>query len=190
MADDTTQQQQETTEEVGTQRSLNTAATPGATSAPAATAAGETKAETLTLTQDALDRIIDERLNRQRAQFKKAQDEDKAKAEALRLAEQGEFKTLADQRAARIAELESELTTRETDALRAKVAARHKLPEHWIGRIQGGTEADMDADAAALAKDMAPPRAPAAESGPSRPVSGQAAVEAASRELRSRYGSF
>jgi hypothetical protein len=185
MADETTQTTQETAEGAGQKTGANTEAN----AAPEGDKTGEKKAETLTLTQDALDRIIDERLNRQRAQLQKRQDEEKQKAEALRLAEQGEFKALADQRAARILELETELSTREQNAIRATVAARHKLPEHWIPRIQGTTEAEMDADAAKLAQDMAPPRAPATESGAARPLTDAQSREKAAAELRRRYAS-
>lgn len=59
-----------------------------------------------TFTQAELEAIVKDRLDR--AQRKAAEQADKARqdAEAKALAEQGEFKTLAEQRAARIAELE------------------------------------------------------------------------------------
>jgi len=173
---DTTLDQQATADDAGTK--------------PAGTEAnGKPEADNGALTvtpalQAHIDRIVEDRLSRQRAQFKKQEEEQRAKAQAERLAEQGEFKLLAEQRAARIAELEGELTTRELNTMRATVAARHKLPEHWISRLVGTSEAELDEDAARIAKDIAPPRAPAAEGGEHPRISTKQSVEKRVAELR------
>lgn len=175
MSDETTQDQQKTADDAGQK--------------PAGTEDKSTQetAEQIAFTpaqQAHIDRVIEDRLARQRAQFKKQEDEQKAKAEALRLAEQGEFKMLADQRAARIAELENDLKAREVNTLRATIAARHKLPEHWIVRLVGETEAEIDTDAARIAKDLAPPKAPNAEGGERPQLNKAQARERAIEEMK------
>ncbi len=135
----------------------------------ASAAAASEEAVTFSPAQQALmERVIEERLTRQRSQFEKQKKDAEAKAEALRLAEQGEFKMLADQRLQRITELENEIRDREINTLRATVAARHRLPEHWIPRLVGETETELDADAARIARDLAPPKAPNTEGGEKR----------------------
>lgn len=185
MADITTQQAANTSENDG----KNAAAATEAQSAPAAETAGEQIAFT-PAQQAHIDRVIEDRLARQRTQHQKAQADEKARLEAQRLAEQGEFKALADQRAARIAELESELKTREVNTLRATVAARHKLPEHWITRLVGDTEAEIDADAARIAKDLAPPKAPNSEGGEQRGAVSKADARAKAIEEAKRSGRY
>lgn len=144
----------------------------------------ETNGElTFTPAQQAhLDRVIEERLSRQRAQFKKQEEDAKQKAEQQRMAEQGEFKALADQRQLRILELESDLKNRELNTLRATIAARHRLPEHWIPRLVGETEQAIDEDAARLAQDLAPPKAPNAEGGERQTMTKQQSMERARQE--------
>jgi hypothetical protein len=143
----------------------------------------ETAEITFTAAQQAhLDRVIEDRLARQRTQFDKKQKDAADAAEQKRLVEQGEFKALADQRQMRILELEADLKSREVNTLKATVATRHKLPEHWIGRLVGETEAELDADAARIAKDLAPPKAPNAEGG-ERP-SGTSKADARARALQ------
>ena len=60
-----------------------------------------------TFTQADLDRIVNERLERERRRNDEAQERTRREAEEARLAEQNEFRTLAEQRAERIVELES-----------------------------------------------------------------------------------
>ena len=184
MAEDVTQTQQETGETPG----QNIAAPAEANTPPEGVKAGDKSAQTLTLTQDALDRIIDERLVRQRAQLQKTRDVDAAKAEALRLAEAGEFKTLADQRQLRIAELERDLVSRDTDVLRGRIAAAKRLDPDLLPFVTASTEDDITAQVETLVKKMAPPRAPATESGPARPVTDAQTRQQAVDEYRRRYG--
>jgi hypothetical protein len=74
-----------------------------------------------TFTQADLDRIVNERLERERRRAEEAQERVRREAEEARLAEQNEFRTLAEQRAERIVELEAqsaqvETLTQERDA--------------------------------------------------------------------------
>jgi uncharacterized protein DUF4355 len=98
-----------------------------------------------TFTQADLDRIVRERL----AEARKRADKD---AEDRKLAEQGEFQKLLEQEKARAADLEQQLKQRDHDALKARVAAKHKLPAELAERLRGETEEDLDKDAQALAK--------------------------------------
>jgi len=86
-----------------------------------------------TFSQADVDRIVAERLAR--AQQKAQADADKARQEAEQraLAEQGEYKTLAEQRAAKLAELEPKAgqVERYERALKAQVDhLRKDLPDH------------------------------------------------------------
>lgn len=65
-------------------------------------------------TQADLDRLIDERLKREREKSAKAAEKAKADAEAKALEEGNQFKELADKRAAKIAELEAQASEMET----------------------------------------------------------------------------
>lgn len=109
-------------------------------------------------TQADLDRIVGERLARERAKFA-GYDDYKAKAEKYDAAQQADMTELqraqaaldevkADRDAARI-----ELTVAQHDALRARVAAAKGVPAH---RISGDTEDELNADADAyLAEGVA-----------------------------------
>lgn len=95
-------------------------------------------------TQADLDRAIDERLKREREKAERDRAKATQEAEERAAAEKGEFKTLAEQRQARITELETERknVATERDDLKAKVeryetaltaqltAARKDLPKH------------------------------------------------------------
>ena len=121
-------------------------------------------------TQAELDAIVKDRLDR--AQRKAAADQEKAKAdaEARALAEQGEFKTLAEQRQQRIAELENaheqaRATEKERDRYKAALAShvqalRTELPAHLTALLDKLDPVDqlewMSANHAELTRPTAP----------------------------------
>lgn len=98
-----------------------------------------------TFTQEELDRIVGERIGRERAKYADYNDLKTAaqKLEELEAANQSDlekvtaerdtFKTQAEQAAA--------------ENLRLKVAAAKKLPAELIDRLKGGTQEEMEADA-------------------------------------------
>jgi hypothetical protein len=97
--------------------------TPPATSPDPTTATPGTER---TFTQAELDRIVNERLERERRRAEEAQERVRREADEARLAEQNEFRTLAEQRAERIVELEAatgqvETLTQERDEALAVV---------------------------------------------------------------------
>ncbi|MCG7345317.1 DUF4355 domain-containing protein [Sporosarcina sp. ACRSL] len=69
-----------------------------------------------TYTQADIDRIVGERLAREKAKADKAVEEAKAEAERKRLEEESEFKTLYEQSQARIAEIEAQAKAAELAA--------------------------------------------------------------------------
>lgn len=135
------------------------------------------KAEEKTFTQADIDRIVKERLDRaEKLSAEKLQKEQEA-AEQKRLQEQGEFKTLAEKEKARADQLEAQLKQRDYDALRAKVAADHKLPPAMAARLIGDDEAALAADATELAKTLVP-ATPVPGAGPSPRPSAPAGTQA------------
>ncbi len=85
---------------------------------------------------------------------------DKADLE-LKLKEQGEFKTLADNLAAEkeglqqeIAARDAEIAKRDHEALCLKVATAHGLSSELAARLTGQTEDELNADAALLKKSI------------------------------------
>lgn len=89
----------------------------------------------------------------------------KAEAEAARAKEQGDYRALYEAAEAKAAELEGQLKSRDFEAMRAKVAAKHGLPAELAARLSGADESDLEADAKALAKLIGPRPAPDTEAG-------------------------
>lgn len=110
-----------------------------------------------------LEQIVKDRLERQqRALTAKAEADAKAAREAEQAA-QGQYKDVADQRAARIAELEAQTATLQRQIWIAQHGA--DLPAALAARVTGTTEAEIQADCAELRKLLAPPPAPKTEAG-------------------------
>ena len=89
----------------------------------------------------------------------------KRKADETKAKEQGEWEKLAKQREDELNAAKAELATRDHNALKTKAAAKHRLPDELAERLAGETEADLDADAAKLAKLLEPRKAPDTEAG-------------------------
>lgn len=108
--------------------------------------------ETKTLTQADIDKIVQERVARERAKYA---DYDDLKAKAEKLAEFEEAqKSEADKLKDRIAELEP--TAKEASRLR--VALEKGLTVAQAKRLVGETEEDLAADADQLLEDLGEPR--------------------------------
>lgn len=151
MADETTTETaQETAEEAG----KNTAAATGEQ-----TAAQESGAEAK-FTQLDVDRIVANRIAEEKARHQRAVEEGKAAAEKKRLAEQGEWQKLYEEQKDENDRLAAEVAQKEREALCVRIAAKHKLPETLAARLQGDSEAEIEADAAEIAKTVAPPKPP------------------------------
>lgn len=115
-----------------------------------------------TFTQDDLNRIIDDRLQRERRKYT---DYDQLKESVSTFEQQmakrdeqlAALKTQLDQITAAAKQAQAE-------SLRTKVAARHKLPEALAERLRGETEEDLEADAKSLA-ELLPKGGPGSASG-------------------------
>jgi len=88
-------------------------------------------------------------------------------AEAKTLAEQGEWKKLYETQQAKVTEADEKTRLAEAaaeqaklDLIRVKVGARYGLPEVLVSRLQGATEAEMDADAVLVAATIGKPVIP------------------------------
>jgi hypothetical protein len=119
-----------------------------------------------------VNRIVTQRLTEEKERERKRTEGIRRQAEADAAAKNGEWQKVAESRAEEIAdltkrveELEGQLKSKDLDAVRARVALRHKLPEALVSRLQGTDEATLEADAKALAKLVVPPKAPDTEAG-------------------------
>lgn len=111
-----------------------------------------------------------------KTEAEKALQRQKDADDAKNLQEQGKFEDLYKTTLQRVTDLEGELaeaqraaTEATTASIRAKVAAKYKLPEKLAARIQGANEAEMDADAKEIADEMGTPKAPDTQSGQGGP---------------------
>lgn len=128
--------------------------------------------KTQTFTQEQLDAIVEKRLKEKQERDQRAAERDQRKKQDDALVANKQFEELATARGKTIETLESEnerLLRENTElrlgSTRATVAAKYKLPARLADRIRGTTEAEMEADAKALAAEIGPPKAPATEGG-------------------------
>lgn len=117
-------------------------------------------------------------------------------AEQQRLAEQGQFKTLAEQRAAEIETLKRQLAEKEGSDLRSRIATEFQFVGEnaaLADAITGTTEAEMRASAEKLKAFKKGPAAPPLDQGtrPTGPGAGpqppSVPAEAARLQIRNRY---
>lgn len=143
-----------------------------------------------TFTQEDVDRIVGERL--QRAQAKAEQATQKAREEAERKAaeEQGKFKELYEKALADAKAAEEGRKALELSTLKASVARAVGLPEKLAARLQGEDEESLTADAKEILATLPKPAAPNINSGAgngSVPNPG-ALTDAQKTELAAVYG--
>lgn len=110
---------------------------------------------------------------------RKAADKQAGELAAWRRTQEDAQKTETERQADRIAELEQQvrdrdavIAERERNLLKARVAAKYKLPDSLTARLIGEDEAALEADAKALARLVAPPKAPDTETGSRQPIGG------------------
>lgn len=111
---------------------------------------GAEQQETKTFNQEDVNRIVGERLMREREKLPNI-DELKAKAERLdelEEAQRTETEKLANERDG----LKEKLGPLETENLRLRVALDKNLPSQLIDRLKGGTKEEMETDADELMK--------------------------------------
>jgi len=113
---------------------------------------GDTGEAGKTFTQAQLDRIVEERLARERQKYADYDDLKKAAAKAKELedAKKSEEQKLLDRIEAaekRAEQAEQAVTEAEKKALRARVAASHGLTDAQAARLQGDTLEELQSDA-------------------------------------------
>lgn len=121
--------------------------------------AGKSKAEALTLEHEGrryvLQDYVDTVASKARDEGKKAgrtEVEEEARRKALE--ESGNFKELYEKELAQREKLESELAASKLTELRQKVGTKHGLSQKLIDRLVGSNEAELEADAKELAKEL------------------------------------
>lgn len=115
-----------------------------------------TPAPTFTTEQQAhIDRLIADRLKRERDKAQTAIDKAKADAEAKALADQGEYKALYEKAQADAVATAARLAQVEFDQQRRDAAQAAGIPQLWQ-RLQGDTAEALAEDAKALAAMMQP----------------------------------
>lgn len=102
-----------------------------------------------------IDRVVSERLERERKKQQAAIDKAKADAESAQAAERGEFQKLYETEKAGRAEAEARLRQMELDQMRRDAAGAAGIPQLW-GRLQGETPEALAEDAKALAAVVQP----------------------------------
>lgn len=171
----------------------STAGTSTTTAIEQATATGQAGNHTTTTEQQPqftppasqadLDRIIENRLSRERAKYAGFDDLKSKAAEYDKLTEAS--KSDLEKATARAEKAEAELATARAVQLRTEVAAAKGLPAELAARLAGATREELEADADALVKlipSRTPAQAPVSFSIPSHAASGGDAVnDAAAR---------
>lgn len=103
--------------------------------------------------QDDLDRIIRERLGRERKRIAKdVRQEIEDEAARKVAAEQGDYKKLHDDATKRIADLEQQLADRDRADLKRQLARKHNLDEDALEFVSGDDEETIEASVKKLAK--------------------------------------
>lgn len=122
---------------------------------------GEKESFKAIASQDELDRIVKDRLARQKESLKEQIRADlKAEAEKAKAKEDGDWKTLFETEKARADKAAAELEAERLTSLKNRIGAKHKLPQALINRLIGATEDEIEADAKAVAKEIGVREAP------------------------------
>jgi len=135
-------------------------------------------------TQDDVDRLMAKTRDEEKKKYQAAQQKEAQRAEEAKQAAAGEWKTIAETREARIAELETVNAAKDRDLLRSQVAAENKLPAEIGALLQGDTREAMTAHAKTLAKHIAPLVASDTEGGTARPAGAGASNKAKQDEIK------
>lgn len=138
------------------------ASTPAAPSAQDAQGSGKSPeaGEAKAFTQEQVNAIVAARLAEEKAKNLKATEAAQAKAKADTLKEQGEYKTLYEETAAKLEQEQKARRELELTGLRREAGAKYKLPTAWADRLRGETLEELEADAKALSATLPKPGAP------------------------------
>ena len=118
-----------------------------------------------TFTQADVDRIITERLAKEKAKAESMATKAREDAERKAAEEQGKFRELYEAAQQRIAETEARLKAAEIASIKREVAGKLNMPQALANRLQGETLEEIEADAKELMAAMPKPAAPNINSG-------------------------
>jgi hypothetical protein len=135
-----------------------------------------------TFSQEDVDRIVSERLAREKAKSEEAEKHAREKAEADALAKNQEWQKLAEQRAKEVDELKAKTAQMEYESKQRSIAEEIGLPVTFADRIRGETPDAMLADAKSLLEAM--PKQPAKPNVRPTNVGGNASVTSETDEQR------
>lgn len=143
-----------------------------------------------TFTQADVDRIITERLAKERTKAESMATKAREEAERKAAEEQGRYQQLYEAAQKRIAEKEAELKAAQIASIKREVASRLNMPLALANRLQGEDEADIEADAKALLAALPKPAAPNINSGTGNGAAPTPGVmsEAEKKEMAARLG--
>ena len=143
-----------------------------------------------TFTQADVDRIITERLAKERTKAESMATRAREEAERKAAEEQGRYQQLYEAAQKRIAEKDAELKAAQIASIKREVASRLNMPLALANRLQGEDEADIEADAKALLAALPKPAAPNINSGTGNGAAPTPGVmsEAEKKEMAARLG--
>ena len=118
-----------------------------------------------TFTQADVDRIITERLTKEKAKAESMATKAREDAERKAAEEQGKFRELYEAAQQRIAETEARLKAAEIASIKREIAGRLNMPQALANRLQGETLEEIEADAKELMAALPKPAAPNINSG-------------------------
>ncbi len=118
-----------------------------------------------TFTQADVDRIITERLTKEKAKAESMATKAREDAERKAAEEQGKFRELYEAAQQRIAETEARLKASEIASIKREVAGKLNMPQALANRLQGETLEEIEADAKELMAALPKPAAPNINSG-------------------------
>lgn len=143
-----------------------------------------------TFTQADVDRIITERLTKEKAKAESMATKAREDAERKAAEEQGKFRELYEAAQQRIAETEARLKASEIASIKREVAGKLNMPQALANRLQGETLEEIEADAKELMAALPKPSAPNINSGTGNGATptGVGMSEAEKKELAARLG--
>lgn len=119
--------------------------------------------KTVTMTQEEFDKIISDRLARERKKQEEKEQQLRDEAERKRLEEQGEFKELADSRQKEIERLQEQLDARDADLLKTKKTSlitgagySEDQVELLVKLVEGETEDEIKASIDSIKASIPP----------------------------------
>ena len=118
-----------------------------------------------TFTQADVDRIINERLAKERSKAETMATKAREEAERKAAEEQGKYQELYERAQKQAADLQAQLHAAEIASIKRDVAQRLNMPIALANRLQGEDEASIEADAKSLMAALPKPAAPNINSG-------------------------